>query len=293
MASPAEQPLLVICGPTASGKSALAMKIARECNGEIICADSRTVYKGMDIGTAKPSQVDQRSVKHHLLDVVEPGERFTAHDFQAQAQAAIQAIRARDKLPILVGGTGLYLDSIIFNYSFPKTSTAFRQKLNAQSVEELREYCYKNNIILPKNEYNKRHLVTAIERHNTPPQRSRQPIDNSIIVGVTTNKADLEKRIVTRTEYIFSHGVVTEATKLGKMYGWDNEAMTANIYPIMHKLINNELTIEEAKQQSTILDRQLAKRQLTWLKRNEYINWLSLQEVETFLFNTLAKAKQK
>jgi tRNA dimethylallyltransferase len=110
--------LLVIVGPTASGKSDLAMELAEGFNGEIICSDSRTVYKGMDIGTAKPSKEDQAKIRHHLLDVVEPGESFNVADFKRLAEAVIEGISRRGKLPIMVGGTGLYIDSILFDYDF-------------------------------------------------------------------------------------------------------------------------------------------------------------------------------
>jgi tRNA dimethylallyltransferase len=110
--------LVVIVGTTASGKSQLAMQVAQERNGEIIAADSRTVYKGMDIGTAKPSLEDQKKVRHHLLDVVEPNQKFSAGDFQKLAQEAIKDIHSRGKLPIMVGGTGLYVDSILYDFNF-------------------------------------------------------------------------------------------------------------------------------------------------------------------------------
>ena len=113
-----ELPLVVIVGPTASGKSATAMDVARAFNGEIICADSRTVYKGMDIGTAKPTAEDRAEVQHWGLDLVQPDERFTAADFKFYAQQKIAEIRARGHLPIVVGGTGLYVDGLIFDYQF-------------------------------------------------------------------------------------------------------------------------------------------------------------------------------
>jgi len=107
-------PLVVVLGPTASGKSALAIKLALEFNGELICADSRTLYKGMDIGTAKPSKADQEAVPHHMLDIIEPSERYSAAAFQKRANELIEDIRQRGRRPILVGGTGLYIDAVNF-----------------------------------------------------------------------------------------------------------------------------------------------------------------------------------
>src|SRR5262245_27832773 len=123
-------PLVVIVGETGSGKSALALELAERFNGEIICADSRTVYKGMDVGTAKPSPEDRQRVRHYGLDVVEPGEGFSAHAFSLLAQAAIHEIAARGKLPILAGGSGLYVDAVLYGFQFrPKPEPALRSSL--------------------------------------------------------------------------------------------------------------------------------------------------------------------
>ncbi|MEO8785212.1 MAG: tRNA (adenosine(37)-N6)-dimethylallyltransferase MiaA [Candidatus Saccharimonadales bacterium] len=124
--------LLVIVGTTASGKSQAAMHLAQQHNGELICADSRTIYKGMDIGTAKPSATDQKLVRHHLLNIIEPDQKFTVARFQKLANQAIADIQARGKLPIMVGGTGLYIDSVIYDYSFG--SKASRRPLRPNSL---------------------------------------------------------------------------------------------------------------------------------------------------------------
>ncbi len=288
-----ERPLVVIVGPTASGKSKLAIKVAKRFKGEIICADSRTIYKGMDIGPGKPSKEERRDIKHHLLDVVEPGEYFSVYDFQKAAKKTIQDIRAAAKLPILVGGTGLYIDSVVFNYQFPKKLDYAREKFKDYTIEELQDYCKKNNIKLPFNQFNERHIIGAIERNNNKPRRRIKPLSNCVIVGITTDKEELDQRIRKRTEYIFSQGVVEEAKELGKLYGWQNESMTANIYPIIYQLDKREITLEEAIEKNIILDRQLAKRQLTWLKRNPYISWYSRAEAENYLFGLLANVPQK
>lgn len=123
--------LVVIVGTTASGKSRAALKMAQEHNGEIICADSRTVYIGLDIGTSKPSKTDQKKIKHHLLDIVAPDQKFNVSDFQKLANEAIKDIQTRGKLPIMVGGTGLYIDAVIYGYNFDKKS---RQKLRPNTL---------------------------------------------------------------------------------------------------------------------------------------------------------------
>src|SRR3990167_3928017 len=282
------KPLIVITGPTASGKSDVAMKIAKKYGGEIICADSRTVYKGMDIGTAKPSSKDKHEVRHHLLDVASPDQRFTAADFQKLANYAIDDIRSRGKLPMLVGGTGLYIDGVILDYHFNNEhDSELREKLEKMTIEELHKYSKIHNIKLPENYLNKRHVVRNIERKGVVVKSNSDKLSTSIIVGIATEKDELRNRIVQRTEHIFESGVVKEARLLGKKYGWNSEAMTGNIYPIIHKILNEELTIEQAKEKFITQDWRLAKRQMTWLKRNKFIQWKSLNEAYLYISKCL------
>ena len=128
------KPLVVVVGETASGKSTLAMDIAKKYDGEIIAADSRTIFKGMDIGTAKPSKQDQKEIPHHLLDIALPNERFTAAAFQKMAEKAIEDIHKRHKLPVMVGGSGLYVDSVVFNYSFDAPNDEDRQIMRENTL---------------------------------------------------------------------------------------------------------------------------------------------------------------
>lgn len=287
-----EPPLVAIVGPTASGKSDLAMSLAKKFGGEIICADSRSVYRGMDIGTAKPTSEDQRRVPHHLLDIVDPDQRFTVADFQKLARQAIIDIRRRGKIPFLVGGTGLYIDSVILDYNFDVDyDKNQREQLEKMTIKQLQEYCNINNISLPQNYLNKRHLVRAIERGGTEQQSSSNPINNSIIVGITTDRDILRTRIVQRAEHIFESGVVQEANKLGKKYGWDYESMTGNIYPLAHQILNGELSLQQAKQRFITLDWQLAKRQMTWLKRHPFIQWETLETATEAITDQLGFAK--
>lgn len=283
-------PLIVIVGPTASGKTGLAIDLAEQFGGEIISADSRAIYKGMDIGTAKPSAEEQARAPHWGLDVVEPGESFTAADFKSYAQQKIIEIRSRGHVPFLVGGTGLYIDAVVFDYQFgPVADPTTREKLEAMTIEELHIYCNKHNIILPENEHNKRYVVRAIERAGTADSRRTEPISTSVIVGIATDREVLRERINGRAEQLFKDGVVAEATMLGKKYGWESEAMTGNIYPLIRQYINHELSLDDVKQRFVTLDWRLAKRQLTWLKRNPYITWLLLDEAYQYLAQTLAK----
>lgn len=287
-----ELPLIVIVGPTASGKTALAVKLAQEFSGEIICADSRTVYKGMDVGTAKPTQEERAVVPHWGLDLLEPGERFTAADFKRYADAKIREIRSRGHVPFLVGGTGLYVDAVVFDYQFGHPEDPERREVLAQmSLEQLQEYCVKNNIALPENNRNKRYVIRAIERKGISGKRREEPVTNAFIVGIATDREVLRRRIYQRAEHIFEQGVVEEAIRLGKKYGWESEAMTGNIYPLIRTYRAGEITLLELKERFAVRDWQLAKRQLTWLRRNRFVVWLPLDEAQGYLTDILVNAR--
>lgn len=281
-------PLVVIVGPTAGGKSALGMEVARRCDGEIICADSRTVYKGMDIGTAKPTEVDRSEIPHHLLDVVEPGEPFTAADFKRLALEAITDIAARGKIPILVGGTGLYIDAVIFDYHFGEPADPNRRtELLGRTTEELVALCEELGIELPVNATNRRHLIRAIELGGLVKQpKMLRP--NTIVVGIAPEKEVLRRRIELRASEMLREGVQEEVKKLARQYGWDSEAMTGNIYRLFRGVIDGSKSLTEALEDSIRSDMALAKRQMTWFKRNPWISWSNeprelLIKVEQFL----------
>lgn len=270
----AESPLILIVGPTASGKTGLAVELAKRYGGEIICADSRTVYRHMDIGTAKPTAAEQQGVPHWGLDLVSPEETFTAANFQQYARQKIQEIWNRGRIPFIVGGTGLYVDGLLFAYQFgPEADMQFRQELQNMTLEKLQEYSYKNNIKLPENPRNKRQLVRTIEQKTINVKRNNQPLHNSIVVGIATDREILKRRIELRIEQMFDNGVVDEAIKLGKMYSDKTEAFSADYYPIIHRMLIGEYDEAEAKRLLVIRDRQLAKRQMTWFRRNPFIEW--------------------
>ena len=285
-----ELPLIVIAGPTASGKTALAVRLAERFGGEIICADSRTIYRGMDIGTAKPTRDERANVPHWGLDLVEPGGRFTVADFKAYAEQKIAEIRERGNVPFLVGGTGLYIDAIVFDFAFAgEANEVLRKQLERMNIQELQKYCENNNIKLPENDHNKRYLIRAIERKNVTVKRRETPIDNTIVVGITTNRETLRTRIALRSEQLFANNVVEEATILGKKYSWDSEAMTGNVYPLVRKYIAGELDETGLRREFEISDWRLAKRQMTWLRRNPYIMWGTLEASEHYLSRILVR----
>ena len=285
-----ELPLIVIAGPTASGKTALAVRLAERFGGEIICADSRTIYTGMDIGTAKPTCDERANVPHWGLDLVEPGGRFTVADFKAYAEQKIAEIRERGNVPFLVGGTGLYTDAIVFDFAFAgEANEVLRKQLERMNIQELQKYCENNNIKLPENDHNKRYLIRAIERKNVTVKRRETLIDNTIVVGITTNRETLRTRIALRSEQLFANNVVEEATILGRKYSWDSEAMTGNVYPLVRKYIAGELDETGLRREFEISDWRLAKRQMTWLRRNPYIMWGTLEASEHYLSRILAR----
>lgn len=291
MASELNQlPVVVITGPTASGKTALSIKLAKQFNGEIICADSRTAYKHMDIGTAKPTIGERQGIAHWGLDLVEPGERFTAADFQKYARQKIVEIQSRGKQPIIVGGTGLYIDSVLYDFKFPVIDDveSKRKVLDKLSLNDLSAYCDKHNVELPENYLNKRHVINAILRKGQSQKSMSSINDNMIVVAITTEMTILKQRINDRAEQIFASGVVEEAISLGKKYGWDSEAMSGVVYPLIKLYLDGTVSLDAVIERFKTKDWQLAKRQLTWLRRNADYLWLDLDSAETYLVQKLA-----
>lgn len=281
-------PLIVIVGPTASGKTSLAIQLAKKYRGEIICADSRTVYRGMNIGTAKPSLEEQQGVSHWGLDLVDPGDSFSASQFKGYARQKIKEIRSRGNIPFLVGGTGLYIDSVIFDFQFGgKSSKEKRASLQEMTISELQQYCINHDVALPENSKNKRYLIRAIERAGKKPSGLEVPLSNTIVVGITTGKQLLRQRITDRAKKMFKDGVVEETIGLTNNAGWCNEAMTGNVYPIIKKLIEKEIDEDQAVREFIVSDVNLVKRQLTWFRRNPFIEWGDIHSCEQYLSRVL------
>ncbi len=242
--------VLIILGPTGSGKTSISIKLAKALNGEIISADSRAIYKGMDIGTAKPTQEERQGVPHYGLDLVKPGERFTVADWKHYAEAMIKDIKSRGKLPIIVGGTGLYIDALIYDYQFKGPTGMKIGDIEQKTCSDRKEI---------KGDY--------------------------LLVGIKWATEELRKRLSNRITQMFRPELYEEVKKLVQDYGWDNGAMKSDIYEYAWKYLSGELSLEEAKQKCFYEDWHLAKRQLTWFKRNPDIIWLRPADVYPFIIN--------
>lgn len=281
-------PLVVIVGETGSGKSALGMYLAKKFGGEIIAADSRTVYAGMDIGTAKPMEQELLEVPHHLIDVVDPSQEFTAADFKKLAGKAITEISSRNHLPIMVGGTGLYVDAVIYDFAFRGgANPELREELQGLSVEDLQARLIAQGIPLPANERNPRHLVRALETKGEP--ATKKPLrKDTLLIGLMTEREVLRQRIEHRVGVMMAAGLLNEVKALEEEYGWDASGLQSPGYKTFREYLEGRATLEEAREQLIREHMQLAKRQRTWFKRNKSIHWICKKEesvdvVTTFL----------
>ena len=266
--------IIFIVGPTASGKSSLAMEVARRHNGEIICADSQTLRKELDIGTAKPSKKDQMEIPHHMVDVIEPYADFSVTQFQAMAKKHIVDIQNRDKLPIVVGGTGLYIDSLFFDYDLDShaENNEYKKTLQKKTVTELQALVKSNNFELPENSENPRHLIGVLLRQNLN-RKNEVPIKNAHIFGLLPSDDEIKKRIISRADSMFAQGFVEEVRGIINKYGEPPSRLDAIGYPIAFKYIKNVITLDEMKELFTRGHWQYVKRQKSWFKRNEHIEW--------------------
>ncbi|MDB5175908.1 MAG: tRNA dimethylallyltransferase [Candidatus Saccharibacteria bacterium] len=272
-------PLIVIVGETGSGKSALAISLAQKFDGEIICADSWTVRREVNIGTAKPTLAERAAAPHHLLDIVGPDEDFTAAVFKRLAQEKIKDISARGKLPILAGGTGLYIDGILYDYGFlPAGDRQDRHALNDLSVEQLLQQIAELGLELGDvDTRNKRRLIRLIESDGAQPTH-KELRQNTLILGIQTDRETLRQRVSARTDAMLAAGLEQEVAGLAKEYGWQCEALKGVGYAQWQKYFQGTQNIEETRLKIIKATMDLAKRQRTWFKRNKSIRWLSTSD---------------
>ena len=279
-------PLIVLLGPTASGKTTLSLQLAQQFDGEIIAADSRTIYRNMDLGTAKPTKAEQRLVPHHLLDILDPDQPFSVARFQDLAGQAIADIAGRGKLPMLVGGSGLYIDSVIYGFTFRGAADPqLRAELEDLPVDELQQRLAERSIPLPANDRNPRHLVRALETGGELP--SRQPLrPNTLVIGLSVEKEQLEANIRERADAGLRAGLVDEARGLAGQYGWDAPGLQAPAYQAVRTYLEGGASLDEAREQLIRSELQYTKRQKTWFKRDPNISWISKPEEAVELVTT-------
>lgn len=271
--------LVVVVGETASGKSRLAMELAKRFDGEIISADSWTVYRGFDIGTAKPSAEDQAQVPHHLLDIADPRFGYSAAEFKRRAVEIIDDVNSRGKLPIMVGGTGLYIDSVIYNYGFlPAGTSEQREQLNELTVKQLLAKIKAAKIDTKGIDLrNKRRLIRLIETDGKRPAKGKLR-SNTLLIGIALPIETLEQRITERVDNMLKVGLKNEVKRLANQYGWDTEPMKGIGYREWRKHFEGKQSLDQTKEQIVRSSLQLAKKQRTWFKRNKSIHWLENAE---------------
>jgi len=279
-----ERPLIVLLGPTASGKTGASIELAKDFNGEIISADSRQVYRHMDIGTAKITLQERQGVPHHLLDVVDPDQRFTLNDFKSHAEKMIDEIFKKGKIPIMVGGTGLYIEAITQNFSLPPENPDVRAQLYKEleevGAEELHARLAK---VDPQSATkfhfnNSRYIIRALEVAMTTGSAKKDttapPKYDVIKVGYQWEREKLYKRINARAEEQIKNGLFEETAKLLKM-GYDPSlpSMSSLGYRESIQYLNEELSREEALAAIQQNCRNYARKQLTWFKKDGKIRW--------------------
>lgn len=292
--------LIVILGPTGSGKSELSVKLAKKFRGEIISADSRQIYKEMDIGTAKITKKEMQDIPHHLINIVRPNQGFTLAQFQKKAVKIIKQIQKNNKLPFLVGGTGLYIQSITDNLKIPKVKPdkKLREKLEKLTNQEL---CARLKKLDPEalkiiDIKNKRRLIRALEvclltKKPFFLQKQKGPqLFNILQIGLKLNIKYLEQRISQRIEKMIRNGLIQENKKLLKKYKPNLLALSGIGYQEIIPYLENKITLEQAKDLIKTHTRQYARRQITWFKKDKRIHWIkNYQEVEKLIKKFLEK----
>ncbi len=275
--------LIVILGPTASGKTALSIKLAKKFNGEIVSADSRQIYKGMNIGTGKVTKKEMAGIPHYLLDVASPRTRFSVAQYQKKAIEAINKILKKKKTPFLVGGSPFYVYSIVEGWQFPKMkpNLKLRKQLENKSIEQLFKMLRK---LAPERaktieKKNKRRLIRAIEIAKTlgkVPVLKKSPQFDCLIIGIKLSKEELKKRISRRVDKMIKQGLEKEVKKLSK---------TESIgYQEWYDYFEGKIKKEEVTQKIKSNTLALAKRQMTWFKKDPKILWVkNLQDAQKLL----------
>ena len=301
--------IIAIVGPTAVGKTELSIEIAKRFNGEVISGDSMQVYKGMDIGTAKISSEEMQGVPHHLLDIKEPDEAYSAADFKVHVQRLVKEISDKGRLPIIVGGSGLYIQAALFDYNFPdiKRDEELTEQLEKQAQEEGIEEIYERlQQVDPKqaekiHPNNHRRVIRALEIYETTGKPKsewelEQTVEtpyNVIFIGLEMDRTELYEQINHRVDFMLEKGLLDEVKSLYNHGFKDTQAMRAIGYKEFIPYLEGKQTLEEAVEQLKQNSRRYAKRQYTWFRNKLAIDWYAVspssrQEKFKMIFDKLA-----
>ena len=295
-------PLITIVGPTAVGKTDLTLELAEQLNAEVISGDAYQVYKQLNIGTAKPSLDELNLVKHHLIDILEPNDSYSVSIFQDQAKEIIASLKARNILPILSGGTGLYVQSLLENYNFNdvKPDENLRAKLdelyNTKGIEGLRDYAFtlgkEHNIEIQYNDKHRLYRAIEILHHGDVDSLRNQTKDGvsykGPVIGLMRDRDKLYERINLRVDMMFDAGLIEEVEQLVKSgVNPDCQAFKGIGYKEVVEYINGGITLDECRDLIKKNTRHFAKRQITWYKRMPYIEWIHIDNdtSKDFIFN--------
>ncbi len=289
--------LIVLIGPTAVGKTALSIELAHRFNGEIISGDSMQIYRGMDIGTAKIKEAEMEGIPHHLLNIKDPDESFSTAEFQTIVREKITDISSTGKLSMIVGGTGLYIQSVIYDYHFSDRGKddQFRLELEKEVDSRGKQALYEElvsvdpeaaNHIHPNNV---RRVIRALEIYRTTGkkmseyQAEQQPdlLYDTVIIGLTMDRALLYERINDRIDQMMDEGLLEEVKGLWDKGVREGQAVQAIGYKELFSYFRNEVTLEEAVEQLKQNSRRYAKRQLTWFRNKMNVHWFDLSEEES------------
>ncbi|HHU3849892.1 TPA: tRNA (adenosine(37)-N6)-dimethylallyltransferase MiaA [Streptococcus agalactiae] len=273
--------LIAVVGPTAVGKTALGIELAKTFNGEIISGDSQQVYQKLDIGTAKASKEEQEQAYHHLIDVREVNENYSVYDFVKEAKVAIDTIISKGKIPIIVGGTGLYLQSLFEGYHLggevnQETLMAYREKLESLSDEDLFEKLTEQSIIIPQ--VNRRRAIRALElaKFGNNLQNSESPYD-VLLIGLNDDRQVLYDRINRRVDLMMDNGLLDEAKWLYDNYP-SVQASKGIGYKELFPYFSKQIPLGEAVDKLKQNTRRFAKRQLTWFRNRMNVEFIMVGE---------------
>lgn len=289
-------PLVVaVVGPTCSGKTGLAIELAESLNGEIVACDSRTIYKYMNIGTAKPTAEETARAPHHMLDLVEPDQIYTVSQYQRSAETLLADLTGRNIAPVVCGGTGFYVRAILEGLEMPEVAPQqdIRDELNAladlHGSEYLRPILAKLDQISAQRigQNDRFRLIRAIEVSRVlglpfSQAQKRKPVPYNIVwIGLTANRRELLKeRIIERFDIQLRDGLIQEVQDLYKKYGDTQALLNTVAYKEYIQYLKGELTIEQAREESIKHSVALARRQLIWFRANQEINWLAIDQHE-------------